>query len=213
VENAERARRWIACAAAFFRPRSIYAEVCFMPQAEASLDSRADTLVGQRLSHVRYYTLPYGITQTPAFDFDAAHVADYGIDLVTEQATVGVTWTGYGTRGYGLDLRDGPLLTELERGEFHRVERLAPWAELVGQIITGCKVNWLESDTRTGGRDRIPTALTVQFANGVEVAVICGSWRGPTTAILPTGDDLVVVWKAETFHTLAPWLDVGLLEP
>jgi hypothetical protein len=87
-----------------------------MPQAGASLDSRAGSLIGQRLLRVRYYTLPYGMTRTPAFDFDAAHVADYGIDLVTEQATVGVTWTGYGTRGYGLDLRGGPLITELERG-------------------------------------------------------------------------------------------------
>jgi hypothetical protein len=93
------------------------------------------------------------------------------------------------------------------------VEQLEPWAELVGQIIAGCKVHWLESDTPAGGTDRIPTALTVQFANGVEVAVICGSWRGPTTAILPTGDGLVVVWKAEPFHARAPWLNVGLPEP
>jgi hypothetical protein len=180
-----------------------------MPKVEASLETRAGELVGQRLLGLRYYTLPYGMTRTPAFDLDAAHVADHGVDLVTKHATVGVTSTAYGASGYGLDLRGAPLLTDLERGEFHHVEQLEPWVQLVGQKITATNVHWLHPDTQTEDAPRIPAALTVRFANGVDVALICGAWRGPTTAIFPTGDDLVVLWKAEAFHTLAPWLSAS----
>jgi hypothetical protein len=43
----------------------------------------ARELAGRCLVVVRYYSLPYGMTDKPTWDRDVARVADYGISLVT----------------------------------------------------------------------------------------------------------------------------------
>jgi hypothetical protein len=35
----------------------------------------------------------------PTWDRDVAHVADYGIDLVTAKGATGITWAAYGNSG------------------------------------------------------------------------------------------------------------------
>ena len=41
-------------------------------------------------------------------DRDVAHVADYGIDLVTAKGATGITQAMYGNSGYGLQLSRSP---------------------------------------------------------------------------------------------------------
>jgi hypothetical protein len=127
-----------------------------------AVESAAGNLVGRRLSQIRYYTLPYGMTDKPAWDFDFSHSVDYGVDIVTLEGTTGITWTQFGDFGYGLVLLDGPIVTEIDQAQFCSVERHEPWAPLVGEEITSCKVHWLESGIK--GRELItaPTALTIR---------------------------------------------------
>jgi hypothetical protein len=184
-----------------------------MVKLGVAVESAARQLVGRHLSQVRYYTLPYGMTETPAWDFDVAHSADYGLDLVTAEGTTGVTWTQYDDFGYGLVLVDGPIVTELSQAQFSTVERYQPWRAVVGEKITASKVHWFESAIE--GRELItaPIALTLRMADSVSIALVCGSWNGPGKAIFPTGDDVVVLWKPETIPKLVPYLDAHLLGP
>jgi hypothetical protein len=73
-------------------------------RAGEEIEAAATDLAGLRVDDVRYYTLPYGMADEPAWDHGMAHVADYGIDLVTPADTTGITWTQYGAFGYGLRL-------------------------------------------------------------------------------------------------------------
>jgi hypothetical protein len=78
----------------------------------------ARELAGRCLDDVRYYSLPYGMTDKPTWDRDVAHVAGYGIDLVTAKGATGITRAAYGNSGYGLQLSRSPLLARLTRAEF-----------------------------------------------------------------------------------------------
>ena len=96
-----------------------------------------------------------------------------------------VTTTGCGASGYRLDLRAGPLPSDLDRGEFHRVEHLEPWADLVGQNIAVCDVHRLPPGPRVENGARIPCSLALGFEAGVQVSLICGGWRGPRPQSFP----------------------------
>ncbi len=178
----------------------------------AEIEAAAWELAGRRLDGVRYYTAPHGTTDKPAWDEDVAHVADYGIDLVTPDGITGITWELYGEFGYGLKLGNGPLLNELARAEFCSVAAQPPWAAVLGKRITEARVHWL--DMTWGGRETTgPAALTLRFDGSTGIMVVCGSWRGPQEPVLPTGDDIVVLWQPEALSALAPYLPGGLLRP
>jgi hypothetical protein len=44
------------------------------------------------------------MTDKPAWDEDVAHVADYGLELVTPDGTTGITWALHGSSGTGCSL-------------------------------------------------------------------------------------------------------------
>jgi hypothetical protein len=68
------------------------------------IEATARELTGRQVDDVCYYTLPYGMTDRPAWDRDVAHAVDYGIDLITSGGTMGITWSQHGQFGYGLHL-------------------------------------------------------------------------------------------------------------
>ncbi|MGH3249110.1 MAG: hypothetical protein ACRDOI_23295, partial [Trebonia sp.] len=178
----------------------------------AEIEAAAGELAGRRLDGVRYYTLPDGRTGKPAWDQDVAHVADYGIDLVTADGTTGITWVPHGEFGYGLQLGSGPLAGELDRAESCSVAARPPWARVVGEHIAEARVHWLE--VTWGSRQATgPVALALRFAGGTGIAVVCGSWRGRREAVFPTGDDIVVLWQPEALAVAAPYLPDSLLGP
>jgi len=179
-------------------------------RAGEQIESVAGDLAGRCVDDVRYYTLTYGMTDEPAWDHGTAHVADYGIDLITSEGTTGITWTQYGASGYGLRFSRGPLLDGLPRAEFCSVAREPPWAAVLGERITAARVCWL--DVTSGEREAAtPTAVALRFAGGISIAVVCGSWNGPDRPVFPTGDDIVILWQPGTLPVLAPFLPGDLL--
>jgi hypothetical protein len=176
------------------------------------IEAAAKDLAGRRVDDVRYYTMPYGMADTPAWDRGVAHVTDYGIDLVTSDGTTGITWTQYGEFGYGLRLARGPLLAGLDRAEFWAVAEEPPWGAVLGECITEARVHWL--DVTWGERETTgPVALSLRFTGSISIAIVCGSWSGPEQSMFPTGDDIVVLWQPEIFPVLAPFLPSDLLSP
>jgi hypothetical protein len=148
------------------------------------------------------------MTDKPTWDRDVAHVADYGIDLVTAKGTTGITWAAYGNFGYGLQLSRSPLLTRLTRAEFCSAAGEQPRDAALGQPITEAGVCWLDvtwGEQETTG----PVALILRFAAGASIVIACGSWSGPQEPLFPTGDDIVVLWQPATLPVLAPFLQDG----
>ena len=146
------------------------------------------------------------MTETPSWDHGDAHATDYGLDLVTDQGTVGITWTQYGNFGYGLKVIDEPLVAILLRAEFTSVDHELPWSAATDSRITSAaihRIDWTMGPETYRG----PTALTLGFAGPLAIALVCGSWRGLEESVFPTGDDIVVVWKPETVPVLLPYLD------
>jgi hypothetical protein len=176
------------------------------------VEPAARALIGRTLEGVRYYSLPYGMTDRPNWDHEVAHVADYGVDLIASGTTTGLTWVQYGNFGYGLRVLNEPVLSTVRRGEFASVDESEPWTDRIGAEIASVEVHWF---VVTVGDTEItaPTALSLRFRNVAPIALICVSWNGSEGSVFPTGDDIVVVWKPETVHTLVPYLDSRLLDP
>jgi hypothetical protein len=181
-------------------------------EAGTDVEAAVRELIGSRVDDVRYYTMPCGIQDGAAWDLDVAHVADYGVDLVTPGGTTGITWTQYGQFGYGLQLVRGRVLTELARAEFCSVAGEPPWGAVLGEPITAARVHWLDV---TWGQEETtgPVALSLRIADRIGIVLACGSWRGPQEPVLPTGDDIVVLWQPGTLPVLAPYLPGDLLGP
>jgi hypothetical protein len=177
--------------------------------ASGEIERIARELAGRHVDDVRYYTLPYGMTDRPAWDRGVAHAVDYGMDLVLPGDTIGVTWRQYGEYGYGLHLVRGPLLTALSRAEFCSVSDEPPWEAVLGQPIARTQIHWL--DVTWGSQETVgPAALSLHFAGSTSIVLVCGSWTGADQAVFPTGDDIVVVWQPGLLPVLAPFLRSAL---
>jgi hypothetical protein len=174
------------------------------------VEAAAAGLVGRRLDRVRYYTLPYGMTESPSWDHRDAHATDYGLDLITDQGIVGITWIQYGNFGYGLRILAEPLVSVLHRAEFTSVDHELPWSAIAGSPVTSAVVHRIEW-TMGAETYRGPMALTLGFADALAIVLACGSWRGTEESVFPTGDDIVVVWKPETAAVLLPYFDQDAL--
>jgi hypothetical protein len=181
-------------------------------ETAAGVEAAARELVGRTVDDVRYYTLPYGLTDKPAWDEGVAHVAEYGLDLVTHSGTTGITWAPYGQFGYGLQLARGPVLTDLAPAGFCSVAGEPPWSAVLGERITAARVHWLAV---TWGQEETtgPVALSLRIADSTGIVLACGSWRGPQEPLFPTGDDIVILWQPGTLPVLAPHLPGDLLGP
>ena len=46
-------------------------------------------MFGMRVRTVRYYAIPYGLTDKAAWDFEVAHVTDDGLDLLGADSIYG----------------------------------------------------------------------------------------------------------------------------
>jgi len=156
--------------------------------------------------------LPYGSRDKPAWDEDVAHVADYGIDLVTMEGTTGVTWSRHGGFGHGLQFRSGPLVGEVGRAEVCSVADRPPWTRVLGECITEARVHWLEM-TWGSRQAASPVALALRFAGGTGIAVVCGVVAG-------AAGTRVRDWRrhrgrvaARALAVLAPYLPDNLLGP
>lgn len=175
-----------------------------------AVQAGAQAMIGMRLRSVRYYDIPYGMTETPGWDFEVAHVTAYGLDFVSDERTTGITWTQYGDFGHGLRLVDQPVVTTLLRGEFTEVSGVEPWDRITGNKVTSVEVHWI--DMTVGGTEFIgPNALTLRFANNRALVLVCGTWNGPDKEIFPTGNDIVIIWKPGIVPVLAPYLPSDLL--
>ena len=181
-------------------------------EAGTDVEAAARELIGSRVDDVRCYTMPCGIPDGSAWDLDVAHVADYGVDLVAPGGTTGITWAQYGQFGYGLQLVRGPVMTELVRADFCSVAGKPPWGAVLGEPITAARVHWLDV---TWGQEETtgPVALSLRIADRISIVLACGSWRGSQKPVLPTGDDIVVLWQPGTLPVLAPYLPGDLLGP
>jgi hypothetical protein len=163
-------------------------------------------LNGAHLAEVRYYEIPFGLSDTRPWERELAHLLDYGVDLVTDRGTFGITSISQEIVGYRIDCIPGPVLDARDNEvQVSHVEYHEPWAALVGSTIESVEVHQLSvaPAEKTG---TFPTALSLTFASGVVVSLISGSWDGNEKPIFPTGDDIVVVWKSESLSTLAPFL-------
>lgn len=181
-------------------------------EAGPDVEAAAGELVGRTVDDVRYYTMPYGMPDEPTWDWDVAHVAEYGVDLATPGGTTGITWTQYGQFGYGLQFVRGPVLIELARAEVRSVSGEPPWSAVQGKRITAARVHWLGV---TWGQEETvgPVALSLRIADSISIVLACGSWNGPQEPVFPTGDDIVILWQPGTLPVLAPHLPDGLLGP
>jgi len=176
------------------------------------IEATARELTGRQVDDARYYMLPCGMTDRPRWDRHMAHVTDYGIDLVTPDGTMGITWASYGEYGYGLHLVRGPVLTALSHAEFCSVTHEPPWGAVRGERITRAQIHWLDvtwGEQETSG----PVALSLRFAESIGIVIVCGSWTETQEPVFPTGDDIVVLWQPETLPVLAPFLPADLLGP
>ncbi|HEX3793428.1 MAG TPA: hypothetical protein VHV57_02890 [Acidimicrobiales bacterium] len=171
------------------------------------VEESAQALVGACLAEVRYYGMPFGFDGIRPWERTLAHLLDYGVDLVTDQGTYGITWTSQAVVGYRIDLVRGPLL-DVRNNEVQvtHVEYAEPWTALVGSTIESVVVHQLEV---TGGEETgvFPTGLSLTFASGVVIHMVSGSWDGDEKPIFPTGDDIIVIWKDESLSKLAPFLE------
>ena len=181
-----------------------------MAVTREEIGAAARELTGRQVNGVRYYTLPYGMTDRPAWDRGVAHAVDYGIDLITPAGTTGITWSPYGQLGYGLQLVDGPLLPGLSHTEFCSVAGEPPWSAVLQAPITATTIHWLDVTWGTQGAT-CPVALSLRFEDSVSIVLICGSWNDADNTVFPTGDDIVVVWQPALLPVIAPFLSADLL--
>jgi hypothetical protein len=173
----------------------------------------ANRLVGRQLHGVRYYEIPFGLTDTRPWDHAIAHVLDYGLDLETDQGIVGITWAQYESFGYALDIVAFPLLdVRANEVQVSRVEEHPPWDRLLGPVIRRVEIEWYENPWG-GEPESAPVALSLQFESGESPAVVCGGWNGPDQPIFPTGNDIVALWRPECLPSLVPYLTNQLLGP
>ena len=167
----------------------------------------AGALMGRKLAEVRYYEIPFGLTEDRRWERDLAHLVDYGLDLVTDQGTFAVTWTAQEAVGYRIDCTPGPLLDRrLDRVQVSHVEDAEPWSSSVGSVVETVAVH--ESFSSSFGEQwvRFPLALTIKFTTGQTICLVFGSWHGVDKAIFPTGNDIVIIWKRESVPILLPFL-------
>ena len=170
------------------------------------VEESAGALIGRRLAEVRYYTIPFGLSDVRPWERELAHRVDYGVDLVTDQGTFGITWTAQEVVGYRIDCVSGPLLDVRDNEvQVSHVEGAEPWATLIGSTIESVEVLQLSVSLgeKTGS---FPVALSLTFASGVALHLVSGSWDGDEKSIFPTGNDIVVIWKSESLAVLAPFL-------
>jgi hypothetical protein len=176
------------------------------------LEEHASRLLGLRLRSVRYYNIPFGLTDTPNWDHGSAHIADFGVDLITDQGTVGVTWTNDITV-YGLGIVAGPLIERLSSSvQVTNVADQEPWTSLEGHEIASVKLHWVEWHFPQQ-RPTSPFALELGFADSGGVLLVSGKWNGPNKPIFTGGDDITVLWRNDSLRVLVPQIadDVGAL--
>jgi hypothetical protein len=164
-------------------------------------------LIGRQLVEVRYYKIPFGLTQDRPWDWDLAHLVDYGVDLVTDQGTFGITWTPQEEVGYRIDCTTGPLLDRRSNEvQVSHVEESEPWSSLIGSVVQAVEVT--EFFSTSFGKEWVsfPLALTITFTTGRTICLVSGSWHGDDKAIFPTGNDIVIIWKKESIPILLPFL-------
>jgi hypothetical protein len=149
-------------------------------EAGTDVEAAARELVGRRVDDVRHYAMPCGIPDGSAWDLDVAHVADYGVNLVTPGGTTGITWTQHGQFGYGLQLVRDPVLTGLARAEFCPVADKPPWGAVLGEHITAARVHWLDV---TWGQEETtgPVALSLRIADRISIVLACDRGAGRTS--------------------------------
>ena len=170
------------------------------------VEESAAALIGAELAEVRYYGIPFGLTDARPWECDLAHRVDYGVDLVTDRGTFGITWTPQADVGYRIDCVPGPILNVRHNEvQVTHVENAEPWAALVGSTVESVEVHQL-SVTLVEKTGSFPTALSLTFASGDPVCLISGSWDGDQKPIFPTGNDIVIIWKSESLLVLAPFL-------
>lgn len=169
------------------------------------LGDLAQSLVGERLTGVRYFDVPcFGevIDEWP-HPISGVHVVAHGVDLDLERRTVGITW-GNQVVPYNLDAVSFSLAQFLLAGRFESVLELEPWSELRGQTITSSELVWTSHSTPSAGETRFPFALVLGFGDSSPLVLAAASLPLESTVAFPGGDDIVVAWRADQVRRVLP---------
>jgi hypothetical protein len=177
------------------------------PELRASVEAKAAALVGRSVLEVTYWDIHNFGPGPRAWEFSDWHHAVMGVELVTNDGPVAVTWTST-FHPYGLETFNEPIAQHLclgpEGPEGWRVEHHREWASRSGSPVLRTSFFWetihVGPSVRTSdgsqvedARDvAVPVALRLDFDEG-PVWMVAGIPLGPGVDDVFLGADEVMV--------------------
>ncbi len=165
------------------------------------IEALAARAVGTTLSGARYWDLPMFAAPEDEWPGAGPHVVAHGVDLLLGESVLGVTWGRDELALYPLSLVD-----HLLAGRFETVYEKAPWTSLIGRVVEGARVHWLDA-TSSEFQRRFPFALELRFGEAGFVVFAAASCLSTDQPAFPGGDDIVVAWLPAHVRTVLPELE------
>jgi hypothetical protein len=183
------------------------------------------------LSGVRYHEPAIDIANSSQWDFDVAHVAQFGVELTTDWGVISlVSSTAFTEGGFELELLAQSIGDGLGNVEVMSMNDEPRWRGLIGRTMTLAKILWVDSAVIIGldgkkvhvshhfdvegakpfAAPLSPLALEVHFDNGEKVLLVSGGWNGLQLPITENREGISIVWDAAYFKALVPQLARGL---
>jgi hypothetical protein len=196
-----------------------------------------EQLRGQRLLGVRYYLSEGGFSQGDrSWDRGIAHLADYGLDLITSGGTTGITWTQGFLGSNILGIVDHSLIDQLGFLWSLAVTWVPasdePWLPIIGTNIAGSRlleeeIGYTGAYKPVGSRTSLfepgvnersaigPVALSLRFENGESLSLVSAMEyelyvpHGEWVPLQAPGQSVVVIWRTEAVELLLPGREAG----
>lgn len=192
--------------------------------AEAEARRReAEELVGERVRAIRYFTLDYRRHELhtelvnngpriivdeaewtePTWLHDGFDALDYGFEIITQSGvTLSLTWDPPGDYE-GIGLQPVPMIGSSIRSDADAAiwavgDRAAPWALMVGRLITAVELHYVPWDQERGSM--WCPRITLHFEQGRVEVVLGDSEDG---RLVPSADSVAVLHPGAS---LPPWL-------
>jgi hypothetical protein len=164
----------------------------------AKLESRAQRLVGQRLTAIRYLQIDYGDDE-PYWRLDEWDCLDYGFEIETDSGLVFcITWdNAFSAMGWGLSILERSY--DLGECRVWDVTQGSRWASVIGHKLAEATIYW-EHDLFDGLL--YPQDIVLTFDSGQHVyagVYVCGQDKRP---LFPMADEVLVVFSDETAQEL-----------
>jgi hypothetical protein len=185
----------------------------------ATIRDATDALRGQQLLGVRYYAMPHtgNLDDVESFwVYDFGHQVAYGVDLITDRGTTGVTWVRGFQGSYVLDIIPGPIVEHFDDDLI--VSTLPssgePWASVTGSTIDETRLLEDQIGTRTTrftegvieASASVPVALSLKFSNGGRLALISACHIADLGPLFAPGSWILVAWRRDVVAELLPGL-------